>query len=161
MKRLRLRGDWSDTGPLARPAIQNTGGAWNLPIQQSLIFGSESLNYFVLVFLEIGQARPTLHSSLLERMTLVLSQMLHETPQTAASAAHGGSEPTQPRTRAVSETEREVPRRANRAAAAAAAGISAEVDDQVPDTFTVERYFNHFIFSLVLQPSGINSKRAC
>jgi len=63
MKRLRLRGDWSDTGPNARPSHQQTG--------------------------EVAQARPTLHTSLMERMTLVLSQMLQDgLPVTTTSSSH-------------------------------------------------------------------------
>ncbi|CAG7784767.1 unnamed protein product [Allacma fusca] len=55
LKKIRLRGDWSDTGPNARPS--NEAGSS-----------------------EIGQARPTLQNSLMERMTIVLSQMLSQSP---------------------------------------------------------------------------------
>lgn len=64
VRRLRLRGDWSDTGPDARP--QNyppPGGA--------------------------SQARPTLHGTLMQRMTDVLSRMLND-PATRAALSHGG-----------------------------------------------------------------------
>ena len=52
VRRLRLRGDWSDTGPSARPAnemAQRTGA---------------------------GQARPQLQATIMQRMTEVLSRML-------------------------------------------------------------------------------------
>ncbi|XP_042222907.1 DDB1- and CUL4-associated factor 6-like isoform X2 [Homarus americanus] len=61
LKRLRLRGDWSDTGPQALPEseMRNQAG-------------------------DVGQARPTLHATLMQRMTDVLSRMLND-PGTRAS----------------------------------------------------------------------------
>lgn len=66
VRRLRLRGDWSDTGPDARPQnylLPGGGGA--------------------------SQARPTLHGTLMQRMTDVLSRMLND-PATRAALSHGG-----------------------------------------------------------------------
>ncbi|XP_076174952.1 DDB1- and CUL4-associated factor 6 isoform X2 [Ptiloglossa arizonensis] len=62
VRRLRLRGDWSDTGPHARPECE--GGRHN--------------------GIEIAQARPVLHNSLMQRMTEVLSRMLSD-PATRAA----------------------------------------------------------------------------
>ncbi|XP_046393226.1 DDB1- and CUL4-associated factor 6-like isoform X2 [Ischnura elegans] len=67
VKRLRLRGDWSDTGPDARP--EREGGRRG----------------------EIAQARPTLHANLMQRMTDVLSRMLND-PATRAALSGGGEE---------------------------------------------------------------------
>lgn len=68
LKRLRLRGDWSDTGPQALPEREmrsQTG--------------------------DVGQARPTLHATLMQRMTDVLSRMLND-PSSRASAQRTTSE---------------------------------------------------------------------
>ncbi|XP_053979426.1 DDB1- and CUL4-associated factor 6-like isoform X2 [Hylaeus volcanicus] len=67
VRRLRLRGDWSDTGPDARP--EREGGRRN----------------------EIAQARPVLHTSLMQRMTDVLSRMLND-PATRAALCGGGED---------------------------------------------------------------------
>ncbi|KAJ8676672.1 hypothetical protein QAD02_012459 [Eretmocerus hayati] len=69
VRRLRLRGDWSDTGPDARP--EREGGRHN---------GTE-----------IAQARPVLHTSLMQRMTDVLSRMLND-PATRAALSGGGED---------------------------------------------------------------------
>ncbi|XP_034937324.1 DDB1- and CUL4-associated factor 6-like isoform X2 [Chelonus insularis] len=69
VRRLRLRGDWSDTGPDARP--EREGGRRN---------GAE-----------IAQARPMLHTSLMQRMTDVLSRMLND-PATRAALSGGGED---------------------------------------------------------------------
>ncbi|XP_029177893.1 DDB1- and CUL4-associated factor 6-like isoform X2 [Nylanderia fulva] len=69
VRRLRLRGDWSDTGPNARP--EREGGRRN---------GTE-----------VAQARPMLHTSLMQRMTDVLSRMLND-PATRAALSGGGGE---------------------------------------------------------------------
>lgn len=69
VRRLRLRGDWSDTGPDARP--EREGGRRNVP--------------------EIAQARPVLHTSLMQRMTDVLSRMLND-PATRAALSGGGED---------------------------------------------------------------------
>ncbi|XP_076629748.1 DDB1- and CUL4-associated factor 6 isoform X4 [Colletes latitarsis] len=69
IRRLRLRGDWSDTGPDARP--EREGGRSN---------GTE-----------IAQARPVLHTSLMQRMTDVLSRMLND-PATRAALCGGGED---------------------------------------------------------------------
>ncbi|XP_045584679.1 DDB1- and CUL4-associated factor 6 isoform X2 [Procambarus clarkii] len=68
LKRLRLRGDWSDTGPQALPEseMRNQAG-------------------------DVGQARPTLHATLMQRMTDVLSRMLND-PGTRASVQRSASE---------------------------------------------------------------------
>ncbi|XP_065351883.1 DDB1- and CUL4-associated factor 6-like [Cloeon dipterum] len=50
IKRLRLRGDWSDTGPNARPESEE----------------------------QISQVRPTLQATLMQRMTDVLARMLND-----------------------------------------------------------------------------------
>uniref|UniRef100_A0A182QS65 WD repeat-containing protein 55 homolog n=1 Tax=Anopheles farauti TaxID=69004 RepID=A0A182QS65_9DIPT len=52
VRRLRLRSDWSDTGPEARPASELAAG------------------------MEVGQARPRLHDNIMHRMTGVLARML-------------------------------------------------------------------------------------
>ncbi|KAL5276009.1 DCAF6 family protein [Megaselia abdita] len=54
VRKLRLRGDWSDTGPNARPEGSISGRV------------------------EIGQVRPQLHGTLMHRMTEVLSRMLSD-----------------------------------------------------------------------------------
>ncbi|CAH0547483.1 unnamed protein product [Brassicogethes aeneus] len=67
VRRLRLRGDWSDTGPDARPerdAPTTTG---------------------------MGQARPQLQATLMQRMTDVLSRMLND-PRTRAALSAGGED---------------------------------------------------------------------
>ncbi|XP_011864324.1 PREDICTED: DDB1- and CUL4-associated factor 6-like isoform X2 [Vollenhovia emeryi] len=69
VRRLRLRGDWSDTGPDARP--EREGGRRS---------GTE-----------IAQARPMLHTSLMQRMTDVLSRMLND-PATRAALSGGGED---------------------------------------------------------------------
>ncbi|XP_014229995.1 DDB1- and CUL4-associated factor 6-like isoform X1 [Trichogramma pretiosum] len=69
VRRLRLRGDWSDTGPDARP--ERDGGRHT---------GAE-----------IAQARPVLHTSLMQRMTDVLSRMLND-PATRAALSGGGED---------------------------------------------------------------------
>ncbi|XP_017877709.1 DDB1- and CUL4-associated factor 6-like isoform X2 [Ceratina calcarata] len=69
VRRLRLRGDWSDTGPDARPECE--GGRRS---------GTE-----------IAQARPLLHTSLMQRMTNVLSRMLSD-PATRAALCGGGED---------------------------------------------------------------------
>lgn len=68
VRRLRLRGDWSDTGPDARPERETTSNA-NL----------------------ISQARPQLQTSLMQRMTDVLSRMLND-PMTRAALSAGGED---------------------------------------------------------------------
>ncbi|KAJ3662359.1 hypothetical protein Zmor_006713 [Zophobas morio] len=67
VRRLRLRGDWSDTGPDARPERDTT------------------------TTVSIGQARPQLHATLMQRMTDVLSQMLND-PMTRAALSAGGED---------------------------------------------------------------------
>lgn len=69
VRRLRLRGDWSDTGPDARPECE--GGRRS---------GTE-----------IAQARPVLQTSLMQRMTDVLSRMLND-PATRAALCGGGED---------------------------------------------------------------------
>ena len=69
VRRLRLRGDWSDTGPDARPERES---------------GRRS-------GIEIAQARPVLHTSLMQRMTIVLSRMLND-PTTRAALCGGGED---------------------------------------------------------------------
>ncbi|XP_055524340.1 DDB1- and CUL4-associated factor 6-like [Wyeomyia smithii] len=64
VRRLRLRGDWSDTGPDARPARE----------MASRVFG-------------VGQARPQLQATIMHRMTEVLSRMLAD-PRTRIGLTH-------------------------------------------------------------------------
>lgn len=64
VRRLRLRGDWSDTGPDARPARE----------MASRVFGA-------------GQARPQLQATIMHRMTEVLSRMLAD-PRTRIGLTH-------------------------------------------------------------------------
>lgn len=54
VRKLRLRGDWSDTGPDARPERDPNGRV------------------------EIGQVRPQLHGNIMHRMTEVISRMLND-----------------------------------------------------------------------------------
>ncbi|KAK7086911.1 DDB1- and CUL4-associated factor 6 [Halocaridina rubra] len=68
LKRLRLRGDWSDTGPQALPESEMRSMAG-----------------------DVGQARPTLHATLMQRMTDVLSRMLND-PSSRVSGQPGGPE---------------------------------------------------------------------
>lgn len=68
LKRLRLRGDWSDTGPQALPEREMRSQAG-----------------------DVGQARPTLHATLMQRMTDVLSRMLND-PNSRASGQRTTSE---------------------------------------------------------------------
>ncbi|KAF4523573.1 hypothetical protein B566_EDAN014884 [Ephemera danica] len=69
VKRLRLRGDWSDTGPNARP--EREGGRRGEPI---------------------AQVRPTLQATLMQRMTDVLARMLND-PATRAALSGASDEP--------------------------------------------------------------------
>ncbi|XP_050294359.1 DDB1- and CUL4-associated factor 6-like [Anthonomus grandis grandis] len=71
VRRLRLRGDWSDTGPDARPErdVSTTVG--------------------------IGQARPHLQATLMQRMTDILSRMLND-PMTRAALSAGGEDSLDP-----------------------------------------------------------------
>ncbi|XP_039436330.1 DDB1- and CUL4-associated factor 6-like [Culex pipiens pallens] len=64
VRRLRLRGDWSDTGPEARPARE----------MASRVLGA-------------GQARPQLQATIMHRMTEVLSRMLAD-PRTRIGLTH-------------------------------------------------------------------------
>lgn len=67
VRRLRLRGDWSDTGPDARPERDTANTV------------------------SIGQARPQLQATLMERMTNVLFRMLND-PLTRAALSAGGED---------------------------------------------------------------------
>ncbi|VEN50753.1 unnamed protein product [Callosobruchus maculatus] len=67
VRRLRLRGDWSDTGPDARPERDTT------------------------TTVNLGQARPQLQATLMQRMTDVLSRMLND-PMTRAALSAGGED---------------------------------------------------------------------
>ncbi|KAK9877190.1 hypothetical protein WA026_016938 [Henosepilachna vigintioctopunctata] len=67
VRKLRLRGDWSDTGPNARPEKENT----------------------------LSQARPQLHDTLMRSMTEVLSRMLND-PVTRATLSGVGDESLDP-----------------------------------------------------------------
>lgn len=67
VRRLRLRGDWSDTGPDARPERDASGPSG------------------------VGQARPQLQATLMQRMTDVLSRMLND-PMTRAALSAGGED---------------------------------------------------------------------
>nr|CAH7766205.1 unnamed protein product [Callosobruchus chinensis] len=67
VRRLRLRGDWSDTGPDARPERDTTATV------------------------NLGQARPQLQATLMQRMTDVLSRMLND-PMTRAALSAGGED---------------------------------------------------------------------
>lgn len=71
IRRLRLRGDWSDTGPDARPEREPGRSG------------------------DVAQARPTLHATLMQRMTDVLSRMLND-PATRAALSHGGEDEPEP-----------------------------------------------------------------
>lgn len=69
VRRLRLRGDWSDTGPNARPERENAT--------------------------TLGQVRPQLHETLMRRMTEVLARMLHD-PVTRATLSGVGEDSLEP-----------------------------------------------------------------
>ncbi|KAF7286479.1 DDB1- and CUL4-associated factor 6-like isoform X2 [Rhynchophorus ferrugineus] len=69
VRRLRLRGDWSDTGPDARPERETA--------------------------VAVGQARPQLQATLMQRMTDVLSRMLND-PMTRAALSAGGEDSLDP-----------------------------------------------------------------
>lgn len=64
VRRLRLRGDWSDTGPQARPERE---------AQRVMV----------------GQARPQLQATIMHRMTEVLSRMLADPRTRIGLSAHG------------------------------------------------------------------------
>lgn len=65
VRRLRLRGDWSDTGPDARPERENR--------------------------VTVGQARPQLQATIMRRMTEVLSRMMAD-PRTRINLSSHGNE---------------------------------------------------------------------
>lgn len=64
VRRLRLRGDWSDTGPQARPEREAQR-------------------------VTVGQARPQLQATIMHRMTEVLSRMLADPRTRIGLSAHG------------------------------------------------------------------------
>nr|CAD7457366.1 unnamed protein product [Timema tahoe] len=92
VRRLRLRGDWSDTGPNARPEREGgrRGGVFYLNNFYSSITKDLDCSYFPSL-LEIAQARPTLHATLMQRMTDVLSRMLND-PATRAALSGSGED---------------------------------------------------------------------
>lgn len=65
VRRLRLRGDWSDTGPEARPERE------------------------MAQRITVGQARPQLQATIMHRMTEVLSRMLADPRTRIGLSAHG------------------------------------------------------------------------
>lgn len=69
VRRLRLRGDWSDTGPEARPERE------------------------LARRVNVGQARPQLQATIMHRMTEVLSRMLAD-PRTRIGLSSHGNEIT-------------------------------------------------------------------
>lgn len=71
VRRLRLRGDWSDTGPDARPESHSARSR-----------------------VGVDQARPTLQSNMMQRMTHVLTRMLAD-PRTRAGLSLMTQETTQ------------------------------------------------------------------
>lgn len=93
VRKLRLRGDWSDTGPNARPEGSISGRV------------------------EIGQVRPQLHGTLMHRMTEVLSRMLND-PRTRIGLSGPSNELNSDNpslfVTAARELENEVNRRQNR-----------------------------------------------
>lgn len=70
VRKLRLRGDWSDTGPDARPERDANGRV------------------------EIGQVRPQLQGTIMHRMTEVLARMLAD-PRTRVGLSSHASDTTQ------------------------------------------------------------------
>lgn len=86
VRRLRLRGDWSDTGPDARPEREINSSASKF-FSLHFIF-IKLKNYFPDA---ISQARPQLHGTLMQRMTDVLSRMLND-PMTRAALSGGGED---------------------------------------------------------------------
>lgn len=88
VRRLRLRGDWSDTGPDARPERE---GGRRSGTGKLIFVSSHIYSYNILCSSEIAQARPVLHTSLMQRMTDVLSRMLND-PATRAALSGGGED---------------------------------------------------------------------
>ncbi|XP_060522296.1 DDB1- and CUL4-associated factor 6-like isoform X2 [Cylas formicarius] len=104
VRRLRLRGDWSDTGPDARPERDATSTV------------------------SIGQARPQLQATLMQRMTDVLSRMLND-PMTRAALSAGGEDSVDPDENAQRMLEA---REGGTASLQEGAGGSMETDDGQP-----------------------------
>lgn len=93
VRRLRLRGDWSDTGPDARPEREGGRRSGTGKLIFLILFMSCARNASIMIchLLEIAQARPVLHTSLMQRMTDVLSRMLND-PATRAALSGGGED---------------------------------------------------------------------
>uniref|UniRef100_A0A1I8PMT1 Uncharacterized protein n=1 Tax=Stomoxys calcitrans TaxID=35570 RepID=A0A1I8PMT1_STOCA len=117
-RRLRLRGDWSDTGPDARPERDTTGRS------------------------EVGQVRPQLQANIMNRMTEVISRMLNDPrtrmgltnqmQETLRETAQEGNESLIMETRDVAEESRPSTSSAWRRAAAStlAANQSSAIEAQ-------------------------------
>jgi len=100
VRRLRLRGDWSDTGPDARPEREGgrrsgTGKFIFLILHIYILCKKFKYHIYIYIYIyplsEIAQARPVLHTSLMQRMTDVLSRMLND-PATRAALSGGGED---------------------------------------------------------------------
>ncbi|CAH1964981.1 unnamed protein product [Acanthoscelides obtectus] len=100
VRRLRLRGDWSDTGPDARPERDTTSTV------------------------NLGQARPQLQATLMQRMTDVLSRMLND-PMTRAALSAGGEDSVEDE-----NSQRVIEAREGEATAAAASPSNEMETDQ-------------------------------
>lgn len=88
VRRLRLRGDWSDTGPDARPEREGGRRSGTGKVHSARTFSARN---GACCSSEIAQARPVLHTSLMQRMTDVLSRMLND-PATRAALSGGGED---------------------------------------------------------------------
>lgn len=104
VRRLRLRGDWSDTGPEARPERE------------------------MAQRVSIGQARPQLQATIMHRMTEVLSRMLAD-PRTRIGLSSQGNEISQEGdlARVMQQIQPQVAASVEADAAAAAAAAAAAV----------------------------------
>ncbi|RWS05100.1 nuclear receptor interaction protein-like protein, partial [Dinothrombium tinctorium] len=80
VRRLRVRGDWSDTGPNARPETERG----NLSVESESSNEREQLN-------SSGESRRPLHSNLMQRMSDVLNRIFNATSRRRARASEGDS----------------------------------------------------------------------
>jgi hypothetical protein len=88
-KRVRLRGDWSDTGPSAGMSRAAPGNAL---LRFKPLFSYRSiLSYFA----DIGQARPTVHEGFMQRMADVLRSMTSLNSPSVASPSSPFENPTE------------------------------------------------------------------
>ena len=88
-KRVRLRGDWSDTGPSA-------GISRAAPGNPKLLYQtSNRLELALSFFSDIGQARPTIHEGFMQRMADVLRSMTSLNSPSVASPSSPFENPSE------------------------------------------------------------------